>query len=193
MPIPFGLQIPDQLRQKIDRELEPRETIKWVGQPIPRYFTAASITTFFFAIPWTAFAIFWMWGASGFGQLLTLGFGLHLLFPLFGLPFVLIGFVMLLSPIWIKQAALQTVYLITDQRAIVIEGGFKTTVRSYRPEQLQEVYRQENKDGTGDVIINVRHWKDSDGDRRSEALGFMGIRNPKEAERMLKALAGISA
>jgi hypothetical protein len=184
------LQIPEPLRQKIDRELEPMEMIRWVDQPIPRYFTAASTTAFIFAFPWTGFALFWMWGASGFGQGFAVGSAPLILFSLFGLPFVLVGFVMLLTPILVRQAALQTVYLITDRRAIILEGGInKTTIRSYLPEQLQKVYRKEKPDGTGDVIVDERHWKDSEGDRRSEALGFMEIRNPKEAERLLKALA----
>ncbi len=183
------LQIPDKLRKKIDRELEPREVIKWVDQPIPRFFTAASIASFLFGIPWTAFALFWTWGATGFGSLLVMGFGPQLIFPLFGLPFVLIGFTMLLSPVWVWRAAFQTVYLITDKRAISIEGGRTTTVRSYLPEQLKDVYYQESNDGTGNVVITIRFWKDSDGDKRKEQLGFMGIRNPKDVERMLKELA----
>lgn len=52
--------------------------------------------------------------------------------------------------------ALQTVYLITDQRAISIEGEKWSTIRNYLPQQLQTVYRQENKDGTGDVIITIQ-------------------------------------
>jgi len=207
------LQIPDKLRKKIDRELEPREVIKWIDQPIPRFFTAVSIVSFLFGIPWTAFTLFWIWTAAGFGsplvtgfspefvtgsspQLvagfspqLVAGFSPQLIFPLFGLPFLLIGFCMLLSPVWVWRTAFQTVYLITDKRAISIEGGLMTTVRSYLPEQLKDVYYQESNDGVGNVVITIGFWKDSDGDKRKEEIGFMGIRNPKDVERMLKELA----
>ncbi|MFM7219745.1 MAG: hypothetical protein ACKO21_05975 [Nodosilinea sp.] len=184
-----NLKIPKELRRKIDNELQPGEFIRWVEQPIPRFFTAASIGSVLFGIPWTSFAIFWMWGASG-SQLPNLREGLQPqhLFALFGLPFVLIGFGMLSSPIWVWQAARKTVYLVTDKRAISIQGGLSTTIRSYLPDQLKDVYRKERADGTGDVIIGIRRWRDSDGDQRSEEIGFLGVRNPREVENMLRQL-----
>lgn len=184
-----NLQIPKELRRKIDNELQPGEFIRWVEQPIPRFFTAASIGSVLFGIPWTSFAIFWMWGASGF-KLPDLREGLQPqhLFALFGVPFVLIGFGMLSSPLWVWRAARKTVYLVTDKRAISIQGGWSTTIRSYLPDQLKDVYRKERADGTGDVIIAIRRWKDSDGDQRSEEIGFLGVRNPREVENMLRQL-----
>ena len=131
-----------------------------------------------------------MWGASGF-KLPDLREGLQPqhLFALFGLPFVFIGFVMLSSPISVWQAARKTVYLVTDKRAISIQGGWSTTIRSYLPDQLKDIYRKERADGTGDVIISIRRWKDSDGDNRNEEIGFLGVRNPREVENILKQLA----
>ena len=156
----------------------------------PPFFTAASIASVLFAIPWTSFSIFWMWGALGF-KLPDLREGLQPqhLFALFGLPFVLSGFGMLSSPAWVWQAARKTVYFVTDKRAISIEGGWSTTIRSYFPDQLKDVYRKERADGTGDVIILIKRWKDSDGDDRSEEIGFLRVRNPREVENILKRLA----
>ena len=185
-----NLRIPKELRRKIDNELQPEEFIRWVDQPIPRFFTAASIGSILFGIPWTSVAIFWMWVASG-SKLPDLREGLQPqhLFPLFGLPFVFIGFAMLSSPIWEWQAARKTVYLVTDKRAISIQGGWSTTIRSYLSDQLKDIYRKERADGTGDVIISIRRWKDSDGDNRNEEIGFLGVRNPREVENILKQLA----
>ncbi|MBF2058471.1 MAG: hypothetical protein IGQ45_14960 [Cyanobacterium sp. T60_A2020_053] len=56
-----SLKIPKQLRQTIEKELDTGEIIKWVEQPIARFFSAPSIGAVLFAIPWTSFAIFWMW------------------------------------------------------------------------------------------------------------------------------------
>jgi hypothetical protein len=185
-----NLRIPKELRRKIDNELQPGERIRWVEQPIPRFFTPASIGSFLFGIPWTSFAIFWMCGASGF-KLPDLREGLQPqhLFALFGIPFVLVGFGMLSSPLWVWQAARKTVYLITDKRAILIQGGGSTTIRSYLPDQLMDIYRKERDDRTGDVVISIRRWKDSDGDNRSEEIGFLGVRNPREVENILNQLA----
>lgn len=185
-----NLQIPKELRRKIDDELQPGESIRWVDQPPPRFFTGATIGSVIFGIPWTSFAIFWMWGALGFRlPVLQAGLQPQHLFALFGVPFVLIGFGMLSSPLWAWQAARNTVYLVTDKRAISIEGGWSTTIRSYVPEQLNDIYRRERSDGTGDVIITIRRWKDSDGDQRTEEIGFLGVRNPREVETRLKQLA----
>jgi hypothetical protein len=131
-----------------------------------------------------------MCGASGF-KLPDLREGLQPqhLFALFGIPFVLVGFGMLSSPLWVWQAARKTVYLITDKRAILIQGGGSTTIRSYLPDQLMDIYRKERDDRTGDVVISIRRWKDSDGDNRSEEIGFLGVRNPREVENILNQLA----
>ncbi|MEO0843418.1 MAG: hypothetical protein AAFY21_07285 [Cyanobacteria bacterium J06641_2] len=185
-----NLQIPNELRKKVHKELEAGETIRWVEQPVPRFFTASSIGSILFGIPWTSFALFWIWGALGF-KLPDIREGIQSqhLFALFGLPFVLVGFGMLSSPIWVWLAARKTVYLITNQRAISIQGGLSTTIRSYSPSQLKDIYRKERADGSGDVVISVRLLKDSDGDKRSEEIGFMGVRNAQEVEKILKQLA----
>jgi hypothetical protein len=189
-----NLKIPKELRRKIENELQPGEFIRWIEQPIPRFFTASSIGSVLFGIPWTSFAIFWMWGASRF-KLPDIREGLQPqnLFALFGVPFVLIGFRMLSSPVWAWQAARKTVYLVTDKRAISIHSGWSTTIRIYLPNQLKEIYRKERADGAGDVIISIRRWKDSDGDNMSEEIGFLGVRNPREVENILKQLADNNA
>lgn len=183
------LKLSDKLRHQVDKELEVGESIRWIEQPIPRFFTATSIGSFLFGIPFTSFAIFWMYGASGFKVPdLREGIQPQHLFALFGIPFVLTGLGMLSSPIWVWLASQQTVYLITNKRAISIEGGFSTTIKSYSPEQLKDIYRKERGNGTGDVVMGVRRWKDSNGREKTQEIGFMGIRNPQEVEKILKQL-----
>ncbi len=179
--------IPRFLQEKVDNELDSGERIQWMDMPIPRYFTPGSTGAFLFAIPWTAFAIFWVCGASGF-KVPDFSSGVNF-FPLFGLPFILIGLGLLSTPLWTYRKALKTVYVITDKRAITIEGGRLMTIRSYPPEQLQNIYRKERRNGTGDVVITRRAWQNSEGNNRSEELGFLRISNPKEVEKMLNKLA----
>jgi len=179
----------------VDRELAPGEQIRWVDMPLPRLFTPASTGAFLFAIPWTAFALFWT-GFAAFGvSKMPPGegpWGLKWAFPLFGLPFILIGLGMLSSPWWARRAARRTVYAITDRRAIVFQGGWSTTVRSYAPEQLSQVFRREHRDGTGDVIIAVDGWQNRYGTRRATEAGFLRVREPKTVEAMLKGLAALA-
>jgi hypothetical protein len=110
-------------------------------------------------------------------------------FPLFGVPFILIGLGMLSSPLWAYRKALNTVYVITDRRAISIDGGWSTTIRSHNPSGLKEVFRRERKNGLGDVVIAGRAWRDSDGDLHLQEIGFFNIRDAKSVEQMLKDLA----
>lgn len=179
--------IPLQLQNLIARELERDEKVVWSAMPKPRYFAGPSAAAFLFAIPWTAFSVFWMVGAAGFKiPQFDQGFDF---FPLFGIPFVLIGIGMLSAPLWAYRNQLKTVYLVTDRRAITIDGGRSSTIRSYLPDDLKDIFRREHKDGTGDVIITRKTWKDSDGDKQIQELGFLRVQNAKSVETMLRALA----
>ena len=183
------LELPNKLRQKVDKELEIGESIRWIGQPIPRFFTISSIGSFLFAIPWTAFAVFWMFMASR----------ASILFALFGIPFVVIGFGMLSSPIWLRISAKNTVYVITNKRAFSISvpvtsfgNILSATTRNYPPSELNKIYRKERADGTGDVVMRIQASNRYINNRRNqttEEIGFMGIRNPQEVEKMLRQLA----
>lgn len=188
----FYPSIPEPLQRLVDRELERNERVEWIGQPRATFFTPGATAMFLFGIPWTSFAIFWTvmaaWGTSQLEE----GAGPFNAFPLFGLPFILIGCGMLSAPIWARIGAKKTAYVITDRRAITFEGGWSTTIRSYPPEKLTDIYRKEKRDGSGDVIIDRRAWRDSDGDRRTNELGFMRVEDAKDIERRLKALAAKS-
>lgn len=183
--------IPRELEDKVKRELESGESILWMEQPIPRYFTAMSTSAFLFAIPWTAFAIFWICGASGF-KLPDFSEGGFSFFPLFGLPFVLIGMGMLSAPLWAYRKALKTVYVITDRRGITFDAGWTTTIRSYPPDRLQHIHRKEKRDGSGDVVLGQRVVSGSEGRQQAMDLGFLNIREPKLVEQMLRKLAELA-
>jgi len=179
--------IPLKLQEIVNRELDRNERVLWSAMPKPKYFSAPAAGAFLFAIPWTAFSVFWMAGAAGF-KIPQFNNGADL-FPLFGIPFFLIGLGMLSAPLWAYRNSLRTVYLITDRRAITIDGGMSYTIRSYTPEKLTDVFRREHRDGTGDVIITRSSWRDSDGDKQMQELGFLRIPNAKSVETMLKEMA----
>ena len=175
------LEISAGLSVQIDRELAPGEMIQWIDQPIVRSFTARLIRTFLSGIPWIVFALFWIGTGPGYKDLFMNGFNPSILSLLFcGVLFILF------ASFTGKRTAQNTVYIITDRRAILFEATAPRTIRSYLPNQLQSVYRQENKDGSGNVIITIYYVKDSDGDERKDYAGFVDIRHPKEAEKFLK-------
>jgi len=181
-------ELPRELNDRVRGELESGEQILWIGQPIRRFFTASSIVPFLFAIPWTAFAVFWICAASGF-KVPDFSRGGFRLFPLFGLPFVLIGIGMMCSPLWSYRKGLKTVYVITDRRAITFDAGWTTTIRTYLPGRLQNIYRRERRDGTGDIVLDQPVFGTSKGGQQTQYLGFLNVREPKKVEQMLRKLA----
>jgi len=182
--------LPPRLRMLVENELQEGEKVVWLGQPIPRRFALGAIPIVLFGIPWTGFALFWMAGAAGF-KIPDFKHGFDL-FPLFGIPFVLIGFGMLSAPFWMMRAARRTVYVITDRRAIILAGGFHTTVRSFDLARLGDLRRRQRPDGSGDLIFERSLTYDSDGDRRSKDIGFLAIADVKGVEDLLRRLAGMT-
>ncbi|MCU0568461.1 MAG: hypothetical protein MUF49_17925 [Oculatellaceae cyanobacterium Prado106] len=183
--------IPKFMRERIDRELDPGENIRWIERPARNLLelVIAVVAVWIFAVPWTGFAIFWIWGAWGFRWPdWRQGIPMQFIFGLFGVPFVLIGVAMLVGPFWAWYERGNAVYLITNKRAIAFEGMGKTQIRSFFPHEIQNLHRREYRSGMGDVMLGVRSWKDSEGDERKEDIGFKGVRNAKEVERMLRSL-----
>jgi hypothetical protein len=171
-------------------------TNRHAPRPRPILFTGAALGAFLFAIPWTLFALFWICGAAGFQ--IPQQFGLGLLFPLFGVPFVLIGIAMLCTPLLVRRNLKKTVYAITDRRAIIFDGGFRSTnILSFTPSQLHKLRRKEKSNGYGDIVFDeyapTEHERET---ARSPNLvptdSFLNISQAKEVERLLKELAAQS-
>ena len=179
-------ELPVRLRTLIEGELQDAEKITWIGQPIPRRFGMRSLPIVLFGIPWTAFALFWIAGASGF-QIPDFKDGFDF-FPLFGIPFVLVGFGMLSSPFWMRRKAKKTAYVLTNNRAIVFDGGFATTVRSFGPDRLTDLRRTQRPDGSGDLVFERKLSYDTDGDRRSTDIGFFAVPEVKMVEDLVRQL-----
>ncbi len=184
-------QIPRDLREKVDREIEPGEKIQWLDMPVPHYFNTKSSRTFRFGLGFIGFAIVWAAGTSAF--LINSAFsedgGMVTLFPYISIPLFLAGLAMLSSPLWTYKKSFRTVYVITERRALHVEGGRKTTISSYFPQHFGDVFLREKKNGSGDVFFVRQKEIDSDGDERFEDIGFLGVREPQTVETLLSNMA----
>lgn len=180
--------LPDHLRGQVEMELRPNEQLLWVGQPIPSLYARKAIPIVLFSIPFGGFAIFWMFAAMNFGMPSFDGDVVEMLFPLFGLPFVLVGVGMFLSPLWMSIAARRTVYVLTNERAMFIGGFWNTKVVSMGPDRLTEVERSQRSDGSGDLIFdyNITYYKN----RRSSTtpVGFMSIPDVRNVEHLVQQM-----
>ncbi|MCA9071931.1 MAG: hypothetical protein KDA84_23545 [Planctomycetaceae bacterium] len=185
--------LPPDLDNRVQSELRDGERLLWVGQPIPARYGRKGTPLMIFGGVFTAFSLFWIVMAltiGGFAGANGLGW-IGLIFPLFGVPFVLVGAGMLSAPFWMKKLAAQTFYAITDRRVILWEAGLfgRMEVRSYDPSQLKTIRRVEYANGEGDLILEefVTYGRDSDGHRtRHRKLhGLMAIAHVRDVEELI--------
>src|SRR5262249_39881197 len=118
--------LPAWLQAAVDRETS-GEQVRWQGRPgALRTFAGASLI-WLFAVPWTAFVLFWESTAVGswlFGKSTAgAGQGWGLVLVLFGLPFVLIGLGMMALPFGALRSAHRTVHVLTNRRLLTITEG----------------------------------------------------------------------
>ena len=183
------IDLPANLQQKLRDELKANEKAIWTGQPDPNVIMKQGFKLYFFFIPWTLFALFWIYGASGF-KMPTFNFengfdAFGTLFPLFGLPFVMIGFWGLSSPVWAKRRAENTVYAITNQRLLLLMFGKNSKIESYYAKDVKQLERNEKLDGSGDLLFATKGYRVSDGDPRTNKDGFYAVQDVKNVERLV--------
>jgi hypothetical protein len=179
------------VRLEAEKELGPGERLLWCSRPDPLRASLSTLGIFIFGIPWTAFAFFWTYGAMGFNINNLSKMGPMAFFPLFGVPFILIGIGMLLSPLLTYMENKKTVYMITDQRAAIIaQTSFGSrTVQSYRADDIGTTERAEKADGSGDLYFVMDSSDGSRVRRPSRSTAFFGIPDVRQAEDMMvKAL-----
>ncbi|MGL4242249.1 MAG: hypothetical protein ACRCTI_14160, partial [Beijerinckiaceae bacterium] len=105
-----GVDLPASVKAFAAKEFA-GEKLLWAAQPDVRWAVLASCAIWMFAIPWTAFSLFWE--AMPLGALYEYYTGTRIgapkgapiammwVFALFGIPFVAIGFGMMLAPVWV--------------------------------------------------------------------------------------------
>lgn len=181
------MQIESGLQNVMRSELEAEEKLLWADSPNALRSLYGAFAAWVFAVPWTAFSAFWIWGALDFGyRPIQPGWTFDFLFPFFGLPFLLIGFGMLSVPYWTFRQAQQTIYAITDRRVLVIIAGKKRIVESYSGEDIGTVKRTERSDGTGNLTFAQKMESDGDGGQRKTDISFVGIPNVRAVENLLR-------
>ena len=185
-------QLEESKYQKIRSELKPGESIVWTGQPDSVEYMKSSILGFLFFIPWTAFSVFWIAFASGL-EIPDFSKGGFAYFPLFGLPFLLIGIWGLSSPLREKLKAKNVIYAITTQRVIIIEGFRSTTYRSYYPAQLKNIEKVQKSNAFGSIYFQLVPYIDANGGERYEKVRFIGIPNVQAVENKIINLANGNA
>ena len=163
----------------IRNELAPGEKLVWEGRPRVVRSVLLGLPIAFFGLFATGFGVFWIKNSRQFDD------GI---FPFFGLPFVIIGTTMLLSPGWFAWQASRTRYAITDRRAILCEPRFAAGIqtRSYTADALTNIVRNQRSDGSGDLIFEEIQTRDHKGRPRITRRGFQAIEDVRGSEKLLR-------
>ena len=166
---PAQLADSDRLKLAVSREMRTGERLQWQGLQLARL-SARSFAIYFFAIPWTVFSLFWTGlAAAGVASFAEEGPGLlGWAFPLFGVPFILIGLWMLSQPFAPLFQRGKVIYAVTSERLLKVSVGRSIDVKSLPAYRIGQVERIEQRDGSGSLKIAVGVTTDSDGDRTTE-------------------------
>ncbi len=167
------------------REMRPGERLIWADRPAPRRMALAGLPVMLFGAVFAGFALFWIAGAA---SMTPADSGVFAFFPLFGVPFLLVGLGIMLTPVWIWLGAKKTIYAISSDRLVIIKGN---RVQSFEADEIDELERRERADGTGDVIFNrqlVRSHSRHHGRTRERKIGFFGIPEVRRVEDEIRRL-----
>ena len=122
------------------------ERVVWEGQPASGLLlTARDAFLIPFSLFWCGFIAFWEWGAMHSSQAVPE-------FPLFGIPFILIGFYFLVGRFFVDAWARgNTIYGVTSQRVLILRNGPFSRFTSLAINRLPELSLDERADGRGTI------------------------------------------
>lgn len=178
----------DPLDLALSRELRSGERVLWQGRPLPRV-SPATFGIYLFAVPWTAFSLFWtVMAAGGMAASWESTGWLGLAFPLFGLPFIAVGMGMLSVPFLPLFLARRTLFAVTSERLLRIVLAERLRTRSVPTSRIGEIVRSERPDGSGTLTIVTGSHRDSDGDRVTEKFTIGEVRDVMTVEQRVREL-----
>jgi hypothetical protein len=150
---------PGDAQLRAQSELQSGESLYWTGTADPRRAALSALPASIFGIPFAAFALFWITQAyhatsamSKSNNAFAKGFSV---FPIFGVPFLLIGLGIILAPLWAFLKGANTVYAVTNQRVMIITGSGNRSVKSLMPADIVSIDHRERPDGSGDIAITT--------------------------------------
>ena len=184
---------PSDAQLRAQSELQSGENLLWSGAADPRRSAISALPAAFFGIPFAGFAFFWMSMAyRGTSHLASSqnsfakGFSV---FPLFGLPFLLIGLGITLAPLWAYLSGRSGAYAVTNRRVMLITGTNSRAVKSVLPNDIAEVDHRERPDGSGDVLIRTNSVIRATNNGTSQVtVGLYGVPNVKEVAALVMKL-----
>jgi hypothetical protein len=193
----FDTALPAGLKTFAEREFM-GEKLLWAARPDRRIHALLSFAVWIFAIPWTAISLLFVamplaslyeaYAGYSIGAPKGTPTGIAVFIALFAAPFVAIGVGMLMVPWFTFRKGRRTLFVLTDRRLTVLEGGRTVSVTNIRPEDISGFTRKERPDGRGTLVIEQGYERDSEGDRVRKSTEFGVIESVRKVEEMVRAM-----
>lgn len=184
---------PGDAQLRAQSELQSGESLLWSGTASAGRSAISALPVAFFGIPFAGFAFFWMSmayrGTSHLASSHNAFASGFRVFPLFGLPFLVIGLGIVLSPLWVFLKGRNGVYAVTNRRVMLITGTNTRAVKSLLPADIAEVDHRERPDGSGDVLIRTNSIMRTNNNMPTQVtIGLYGVPNVKEVAAIVMKL-----
>lgn len=181
-------------QMRAQSELESGESLVWSGTADPRRAAISAFPAALFGIPFAGFALFWM--SQAFRATRAMAGNSHnafvsgfKIFPLFGIPFFLVGLAVMLAPLWAFLTGRNTVYAVTNRRVMVISGTKSRAVKSFMPADIAGVEHRERPDGSGDIVLMTNMLQRRGNNMSTQMkVPLCGIPNVKQVAEQVMAL-----
>jgi Bacterial PH domain len=137
--------------EALRQEIASGERVLWSGSPLAGLrFDSESLARSGFGFVFLSFSLFWIHGA--WNQSSNSNSVQSVVFPLFGVPFVLVGFHLFIGHFfWSALRRKFTEYAVTNQRVIVRSGIFSKTTQSIEYRKIPTLTVTEKSDGSGSI------------------------------------------
>jgi hypothetical protein len=185
--------LPPELREALDREIDPGESLRWCGQPDPRRMWIRVLPIFAvfgsLMLALSGIATFiatsiWLEVRAVAREDQALGIGFFLTMSLL----VLLGSAWCWRRPWVERhKATQTIFAVTNTRVFILQAlsDGRSNLNAYEPAHPLGISRTEHNDGTGTIALNPGPQIAGEPGPRA-SLVLVGVREPRMVERLIR-------
>lgn len=164
--------------------LDDNEKVLWKGKPVLKVYILSALSLTIFGFFFLGFSLIWEFFAI-----------FTCVMALFGIPFIVIGLAMVLSPLWRYLSHKNVEYVFTDKRVIFSSGIMGKDFKVIDYDKIQNIsvnvswLDQLANKNTGTIIIfsgEIQHTKNG---YINKPDNLIGIENPYEVFKLLKKVS----
>lgn len=167
---------------EVSRQMRSREKPLWIARPMPGMFAFnEGWRSFLNGVVLMGLVAYWQYGAIKSGDTVSM---------LIGLPFAALALYFMSAPVQEYMRARRTIYVISNQRLIILNGLFRPSVESFSPSEIGSLQLDIGADGSGNIIFQEkRDWR-GQGGHFLRKIGFKAIAGVREARDHIFELKG---